>query len=235
MSKIDERTLARGRRLDPDKDLARAAADFYILEALANLRADAWAVQRLAEHERTLAAEFAEYLDMAIGGELRYAKRYLDELPSELAPYFSEVSETGRGKAWLVWGVIRRKFGLDALAIAERCFYQSGWRRNFGGEAWGYCARALRAYLEGQRTPRIFVDQCFNLQHNTGSVFNKLYNCSDLPPVLQAHGMDDYGTLLNACSTEVRKRWSWYEWQKRAERDPVWLGVQNLQTFDEVA
>lgn len=69
----------------------------------------------------------------------------------------------------------------------------------------------------------------------TGSVFNKLYNCSNLPGVLDAHGADDYPTLLGACSPEVRRRWGWHEWQKRAERDPIWLGVQVLDSFDDVA
>lgn len=235
MTKIDERTIARGRRCDPDTDLAKAAADFYLLENLAMVKEDRWAAIRLAEHEESLAREFTHYLDMAIGGELRYAKRYVEELPKDLEPFFREVSDTGRGKAWLVWTVIRRKFGLHALDLAEHCFYQPGWRRNFGGDAWGYCARALRAYLEGNRKPRIFIDQCFNLQHNTGSVFNKLYNCSNLPRVLESHGIDDYPTLLGACSPEVRKRWRYHEWQKRADRDPIWLGVQMLDTFDDVA
>jgi len=235
MTTINERTIARGRRLDPDKDLTAAAADFYLLENLANVRGDSWAAIRLAEQETALAREFAEYLDMAIGGELRYAKRYLEELPKELEPFFREVSDTGRGKSWLVWTVIRRKFGIRAIELAEECFYQPGWRRNFGGQSWGYCARALRAYLEGKRKPRIFVDQVFNLQHNTGAVLNKLYNCSNLPRVLEAHGIDDYPTLLGACSPEVRKRWRYREWQKRMEYDPIWLGVQVLDSYEDVA
>src|SRR5438093_2365083 len=132
---------------------------------------------------------------MAVGGELRYARPYLDELPTALEPFFKEVSETQRGKAWLVWTVIRRKYGINALALAEEAFYMRGWRRNFGGVAWAQVACALRNYLEGKRKPRIFVDQCFNLEHNTGSVFNKLYNVSGLPAVLEAHGQDDYPTL----------------------------------------
>ncbi len=235
MSSIDERTIARGRRLDPDKNLAQAAADFYLLEHLANLQGDRWADVRLSGHEQALAKEFAEYLDMAVGGELRYAKRYLEELPRELEPYFREVSETARGKAWLVWTIIRRKFGIEALRTAEECFYQPGWRRNFGGRAWGNCANALRSYLEGERKTRIFIDQCFNLQHNTGHIFNKLYSCTELTPVLEAHGRDDYPTLLAACSPDVRRRWRWHDYQKRVDRDPTWLGVQILDTFDDVA
>lgn len=66
-------------------------------------------------------------------------------------------------------------------------------------------------------------------------VFNKLYNCSKLPAALEAHGADDYPTLLDACSPDVRKRWRWHEWSKRTDHDPTWLGVQVLDTFDEVA
>lgn len=232
MSKIDERTVARGRRLDPDRDLSQAAADFYLLEHLSMVKQDRWAAIRLDEHEQSLAREFSQYLDMAIGGELRYAKRYLEELPKELEPFFREVSETARGKAWLVWTIIRRKFGLEAVALAEQAFYTPGWRRNFGGEAWGYACRTLRAYLEGKRKPRIFVDQCWNLHHNTGQILNKIYNVSGLPSVLDAHGNDDYPTLLAACSPDVQKRWRWHEWQKRVDRDPVWLGVQILDAFE---
>jgi len=235
MPRIDERTFARARKLDPDRDVTAAAADFYLLETLANVKGDPWAAPRLATHESTLAEEFACYLDIAIGGELRHAKNYLHELPKELTPYFREVSDGERGKAWLTWTVIRRAFGLEALDLAEEVFDDPGWPRNFGGRAWGYVARALRAYLEGARIPRLFVDQCFNLEHNTGCILNKLYNVTRLPRVLSAHGKDDYATLLSAASPEVRERWKWHEWRIRIEHDPIWLGVQLLESFDHAA
>ncbi|MEX2555586.1 MAG: hypothetical protein WEB06_08140 [Actinomycetota bacterium] len=235
MSTINERTVARGRRLDPDRDITQDAADFYLLENLANVRGDALACELLDRHERTLANEFAGYLDMAIGGELRYAKRYLEELPPELEPFFREVSDTARGKAWLVWTVIRRKFGLDALDLAEEAFGNPGWRRNFGGYPWACAVRALRPYLEGKRKPRLFVDQCFNLQHNTGCILNKLYNVSKLPEVLEAHGADDYPVLLHHASVDVRRRWRRQDYLQRADHDPTWLGVQILDSYDDVA
>jgi len=235
MPTINERTVARGRRCDPDRDIAQAAADFYLLEALANIKGDALAVDLLAAHEKRLAEEFATYLDMAVGGELRYAKRYLSELPTELEPFFREVSDTGRGKAWLVWTVIRRKFGLDALDLAEDAFHQRGWRENFGGYPWVQAVRALRPYLQGQRTPRLFVDQCFNLQHNTGCILNKLYNVSKLPDVLEAHGADDYPVLLAHASKDVQHRWRRQDWLRRRDHDPTWLGVQILDSYHDVA
>ena len=107
---------------------------------------------------------------------------------------------------------------------SEEAFEQPGWRRNFGGYSWKMTVRVLRPYLDGSRKPRIFVDQCFNLQHNTGSILNKLYNCSKLPEVLEAHGADDYPTLLRHASPEVRRRWRRQDYLQRADHDPVWTG-----------
>jgi hypothetical protein len=231
---VDERTVARGRCVDPDRNLACAAADFYLLETLANVRHDQWAKTRLAEHEDELAAEFAQYLDLAIGGELRYARQYVeaDELPPELAPYFAEVRSIERGKAWLVWSIIRRKLGERALELAQDMFLGGDWRRGFGGEAWWHITRTLLAHLQGAIPRRVFVDQCFDLEHNNGCVFNKLYDCTGLLPILCAHGNDQYSTLLAACSPETRRRWSLHERRLRAEHDPVWLGVQSLDVVD---
>jgi len=235
MQAIDERTVARGRSVDPDRDIARAAADFYLLETLAHFRADDWARRRLIEHETELAQEFSQYLDLAIGGELRYASKYVEELPRELRPFFSEVSVVARGRAWLAWTIIRRKLGLRALELAKEMFCDGDWRRGFGGDAWASIARTLLAHLNGQLSPRLFVDQCFDLEHNNGCVFNKLYDCKSLLAVLESHGRDDYPTLLRACSPQTRERWAWHEWRERAEHDPAWLGVQQVCSFENVA
>jgi hypothetical protein len=88
---------------------------------------------------------------------------------------------------------------------------------------------------EGRPSPRIFVDQCFSLEHNTGSVFNKLFDTSKLSLVLVAQSEDDYGRLLAHASDDVRKRWRLREWRRRREHDPIWLGVQVLDTYEELA
>lgn len=69
----------------------------------------------------------------------------------------------------------------------------------------------------------------------TGTILNKLYNCSKLPEVLEAHGADDYSTLLRHASPEVRHRWRYRDYLLRADHDPIWLGVQITDTFEEVA
>jgi hypothetical protein len=47
---------------------------------------------------------------------------------------------------------------------------------------------------------RVFVDQCFSLEHNTGSVFNKLFETETLAGILDAQYRDDYETLLRHAS-----------------------------------
>ena len=235
MSTVHERTVARGRGVWDERDLAEAAADFYLLEALC-AEGDEKAARTLAMLEGQLAGEFAAYLDWAIGGELRYAKRHLgeDALPGELACFFREIFPGHRGKAWMVWTVVRRALDLRALELAELLFSDARWRENFGGSPWACVARLLGRYLRGELNRRVFVDQCFSLEHNTGSVFNKLYDTSRLARALVAQSRDDYGTLLVYASHGVRRSWRFREWRRRQDHDPIWLGVQILDTYEEL-
>jgi hypothetical protein len=235
MSCVLERTVAQSQGVWDERDLAEAASDFYLLENLSS-GGDERAARKLAKLEQQLATEFVSYLDMAIGGELRYAKRHLgeDALPRDLVCFFREICPGHRGKAWLVWTVVRRALGLRALEIAERLFTDCRWRRNFGGSAWASVARLLKLHLQGGLRARIFVDQCFSLEHNTGSVFNKLYDTSKLSRVLVAQSQDDYDKLLAHASDEVRRRWRLREWRMRQDHDPIWLGVQILDTYEEL-
>ncbi len=75
MPSIQERVVATGRGVRAERDLAEAAADFYVLELL-TAREDTGAARMLTKFEGCLAREFACYLDMAIGGELRYAMQH---------------------------------------------------------------------------------------------------------------------------------------------------------------
>ena len=235
MDTVHERTVARGRGVIAERDLAESAADFYLLETL-SAEGNEEAARKLSTLEERLASEFAIYLDLALGGELRYARRHLGEeaLPRELVCFFRETCPGHRGKAWLVWSVVRRSLQLRALELAEDLFSDSRWRENFGGSPWAGVARLLRQYLEGDVSRRIFVDQCFSIQHNSGSVFNKLFDTRKLASVLIAQSKDDYEKLLVFASYEVSRRWRLREWRRRQDHDPVWLGVQILDTFDEI-
>ena len=122
-------------------------------------------MRMLAAFEGSLAREFACYLDMAIGGELRYAMQHLgkEALPADLACFFREIEPGERGMAWMAWNVVRRVLGLRALELATEVFRTPGWAENFGGEAWSLVARLLRDHLRGRVIARVFVDQCFSL------------------------------------------------------------------------
>jgi hypothetical protein len=137
MPSIQERIVAAGPGVRAERDLAEAAADFYVLELL-TARGDPDAARMLSRLETGLAVEFACYLDMAIGGELRYAMQHLgkDALPAELAYFFREIDPSERGAAWLTWNVVRRALGPRALALAAEIFRTPGWAENFGGHAW---------------------------------------------------------------------------------------------------
>jgi hypothetical protein len=50
---------------------------------------------------------------------------------------------------------------------------------------------------------RVFVDQCLSLEHNTGSVFNKLYETETLAGIQDAQSRDDYRMLLRHASEAV--------------------------------
>jgi len=235
MPQVLERIVASGRGVRAERDLAQAAADFYVLELL-TARGDADAAKMLTDFETCLAREFACYLDMAVGGELRYAMQHLgkETLPAELACFFREINPGERGMAWMAWTVVRRVLGLRALELAAHVFGTSGWAENFGGEAWATVARLLRDHLRGRVIARVFVDQCFSLEHNTGSVFNKLYETETVAGILEAQYRDDYSTLLRHASDAVSRCWRLHEWRRRQEHDPVWLGVQPTDTYEEL-
>lgn len=234
MPSIIEARVARARRIPYDqRDLSQAVSDFYLLETLGNVMGDRQAKKSLAVHETQLAKEFSAYLDIAVGGELRYARSMLgDECPDKLRPFLREAALADRGTAWLVWGVIRRAWGLKALELAQETFDLPGWRGAFGGGNWAGIASILRAYLEGRISDRIFVDNTFSMEHNSGSCLNKLYDTKELKPVLDAHGRDDYQTLLDSSSEEVRCLWRRHRVLIRKDRDPVWLGCQDYTMND---
>lgn len=234
-SPIEDR-VARARKIPyRDRDIGQVVADFYLLETLGYVKDDRQARKNLAIFESKLAKEFSAYLDIAVGGELRYARSMLgDECPSELEPFVKEAAGADRGTAWLVWGVIRRCWGLSALELAEQTFEIRGWREAFGGEAWASIANVIRAFLEGRINDRIFVDRVVSLEHNSGSCLNKLYDTRDLKPVLDAHGMDDYVTLLDRASEEVRLLWTRHELLDRLQYDSAWLGVQPAYGIEDI-
>ncbi|MFN2614674.1 MAG: hypothetical protein ABR552_07645 [Actinomycetota bacterium] len=128
-----EERVAFGRGIrHQDRNLSQAIADFYLRENLANVRHYSPAVRLLDELEHALAREFAEYLDIAIGGELRHATAHLelDEecLPIELAPFFPEVSVAASDRGEGMAGVEHHPSTVwDGGARSRRGCFPHGW------------------------------------------------------------------------------------------------------------
>jgi hypothetical protein len=203
--------------------MVRACANFYLLEIM-SARGDGRAERSLRTLENALAREFTTYLDMAIGGELRYAYNYQLQPPVYLP-------KSGRGRCWRLWTIARAAQGIDLIREAETTFNGGTWHRTFGGPSWAAICNVLHSYLTGLIPVRVFVDRVWNLEHNSGCVLNKLYSVSDLPHVLAAHGNDDYARLLIHASESTRALWALIEEENASAHDPVWYGTQVIPRY----
>ena len=133
------------------------------------------------EYSSEIAPIFARYLDMAIGGELRYgaeecvASRSL--MPDIMRKYHGGHGNTiPRGKAWKAWKELREEMGTAALEQAEEALLNGHWKTGMGGTAWGNAAHLLLLYETNQIDPITFVDSAFGLEHNNGCIFNKRWS-----------------------------------------------------------
>jgi cyclophilin family peptidyl-prolyl cis-trans isomerase len=181
-------------------DAASLAADFYLLEWL-TAQGDADAVARLASWQPRLAAGFARHLDFAIGAELVH----YDGIPlaSPLAPQtIAFIQETCAENAMLRWPDVRRGGGSAAYRLAETTFTGPG--AEYGGEAWAPVAHLMAQYCDGTIGDRLFIDQCFTLEHNNGCLFDKFYDTWDMPATLAAQAEGDVTELSKHASAEVR-------------------------------
>lgn len=84
---------------------------------------------------------------------------------------------------------------------------------SIGGRKWATAASICASYLEGEMTPRTFVDRCWSLQHNGGSLFNKLWDTNHLMATLVKQAEGDYSVLAGYSSTPVRQLWIESTWQ----------------------
>lgn len=164
-----------------DHDLVQEMASFYVKEFVVS-NAQLLGVDRalmsaevfdvMAEAKGLLDEQIARldpvlqaYIDMAVGGELRY---HLAMKAIGLGK-----GSFSREKAWNNWKVIRDTVGPEALLDAAKLAREV----NGGGilgKAWAVPAEVLHARITGTMDPKTFVDRAFSLQHNGGCLFNKL-------------------------------------------------------------
>lgn len=156
---------------------AVAAADFYLCQGMANgaLARDRdleFFVNAARDRIDTIVAQcdpvFMRYADMAIGGELRYHRLF-----GQYTPYGKD-----RERHWTGWRVLRDRLGpaalIDAADLFDDFLKENGIKTGYGGPKWADCARTLHARVTNQISPETFVDRVFSLQHNGGSLLNKL-------------------------------------------------------------
>jgi hypothetical protein len=106
-------------------------------------------------------------------------------------------------KDWLGWEtpVYRMEYAVEA-------FDQASWpSRNYGGEPWMLIASTVLSFLREQTSAEVFVDRVWNLEHHGGISLNKVYATEELVAVLEAHGKDDYNTLLAYSSDATKRLW----------------------------
>jgi hypothetical protein len=184
-------------------NLAQECADFYLLSDLdagLHLRGitDEEITETLELKLKHLEFQFVRYSDMAVGGELRHAsiRAHKARIPIPLRRFI--VSDSGvsrlspaRHEAWSEWFRIRQEYGTKALEWARDAFHAFRKDSSYGGPNWARIAENLLMYEKGEITPTAFIDTCWGLQHNTGSMFSKAWLGNGLPAIL------DWGRASN--------------------------------------
>lgn len=82
---------------------------------------------------------------------------------------------------------------------------------NYGGPSWARPARLVSDYYAGRITPRTFVDRCWSIQHNGGSLFDKVWATVPLQRTLMLQALSDsYPRLVHGGDTEAQALWKEY-------------------------
>ena len=187
--------------INPRRQLPQWCADYYVLNSLKlDFPEDSDIATRLALLINEQANEFAAYLNMAIGGEVRHAlcesnlfmgiyngdnrhsrdhETYesIDATPAghELLKLIELESGSSRNVMWSSWYKLWHKYGIDVLNNACIILNKPVWRAAFGGGSWARVCHVLINYLTGTDSKQIFVDTVWALEHNGGVVLDKVY------------------------------------------------------------
>ena len=204
-------------------DPVRGMADFYLLEwilaviarrnrfgnitlhnsggaRLARIRNAAYTLQRYVVQQCDTA--FRDYVFLAIGGEARHHVNVRGSL------------SMGRESMWDYWHAMGESIGREQCTRdAVDLFRCESWSGGYGGSAWETCAKTLLMREDGTLDARTFVDRCFSLQHNSGSLLNKVAWSGESYPgqrtgamrsIGNAHHRSDLATLARYASQDAR-------------------------------
>lgn len=176
-------------------NLVQECADFYLLSDLdAGLHLRGITDEEITEtfelKLKHLEFQFVRYSDMAVGGELRHARirAHKARIPLPLRRFIVGDSKprlsSDRNAAWSEWFRIRQEYGTKALEWASAAFHAFH-HGSYGGANWARIADNLTRYEKGEISRLTFIDTCWGLQHNTGSMFSKAWVSGKLLAILQ--------------------------------------------------
>ena len=118
--------------------------------------------------ESKIAEMFRDYLAIATLGELRHCSYYSEKGLD--FKHFSFNSNLSRNNTYIE----RREFTKESvLKCGVKMFNElyNGWHDSYGGHPWYQISKAGLMY--GLEKNSVFIDHCFDLEHNGGCVFNK--------------------------------------------------------------
>ncbi len=148
------------------------------------------AVDGLADEERNrrvieIAHTMGTYMWVTCLGECRHAGIYADSKPEGKAAYEKMLKmgiklNGGMERGAMIASVPEMGYedAAEAIRLAEVVFTKLKWPNSFGGKKWGRIAQVCHEYITGKLNERLFLDSCFNLKHNGGTIFGKLSWCN---------------------------------------------------------
>lgn len=118
--------------------------------------------------ESKIAEMFRDYLALIVLGELRHCTEYSDK---GLSFDFMEFKDSmGRERCYIEKRAFTKESVLRCGIKMFNKFY-NGWREAYGGQPWYDICKAGLMY--GTEKNAVFIDHCFDLEHNGGNIFNK--------------------------------------------------------------
>lgn len=156
--------------------------------------------------ESKIAEMFRDYLALIVLGELRHANVY-----SEKGLEFESVDFNQRINRERCF-IERRIFTKESTFRCGMKFFNelyNGWHETYGGTAWYNIAKAGLMY--GKESNTVFIDHCFDLEHNGGCIFNKHAFLFDGPNDivtfldLKRNAMNTYRIIRHAQSKTLHK------------------------------
>lgn len=161
----------------------------------------------VAEYEPPLRA----YVAMAVWGEARYHR----------ALKRGYKAPNNRTTMWAAGRYVEDTVGREQVYADLNTLFNEMPRGSVGGPKWGLAAKVLHQRYTGLLTPELFLDRVFAMQHNGGSLLNKVMwgregedrierMASAIGP---AHSADppNVDQLCRYCSEEVRELWASYD------------------------